>query len=780
MKKRWMAIVLLAAALIQLLTLSGCLPENTRGGQNAAEDETPMTRGEWVTQLGEEFGMNDPVTETPYFSDVPADSPAYPYVQAAADWGVLAAYTGQDSFRPDEPITQEEAAVMAAIAAGWDVSEDQYNEDGSFDSAGALDYAEEMGILTGDEALDEPLTRGAGETVTAAAQSAYLNPTSTGSYNVVYQENVVDASALPAGTIQVSGGGGAVSGQIVGEITYDSEGRASAQVDTGSGIVEVKEGGVIIGPATPEYPAGIGYKVVRVRNENGRVTFTTTAPEMGDIYEELYVNNMSGTYTADNVIWENGVTATQVSCGEGTQYHISLLGGAQEPPTATSLVDKSYTKTLSKDFHFGDGSFEKNWSSDAGKVEGIPGDVDALDKSAFHLDKAPSIEDFGGSTQPWKKALKAENKFSGGYSIDGNITINALTARASVDFKKAWVIPYGIKSMKLQVDSSITSTLTMKGNLKDDLKIATVPIPLVAGLSVSVDLLLYVDASGELKIKAVLSDQIAVEYRDGAGLKATETKSANADADVAINIEFGAKLGASLDAVGVIKVIDADIAVGGLLEANAHVGGSCEVVETSANTTETYEERMNILCDLYVPLISVSVGGQDSLAGKIGLKQTWDLVTKEKAKKFTLIDRSWTIWSFTRTLDKEGNVLSAQENEIAQSPAPSQEPVESADPSIRDRLNLTTYSLTLGNESERLELDVAQGEETPQVNWSCDNTSVATVDSTGLVTPVGPGSATITVSLQEDPSVRVQCYVYVTQANGLCAPLYVQTGLVCA
>ncbi len=266
MKKRWMAIVLLAAALVQLLTLSGCLPENTRGGQNAAEDETPMTRGEWVTQLGEEFGMNDPVTETPYFSDVPADSPAYPYVQAAADWGVLAAYTGQDSFRPDEPITQEEAAVMAAIAAGWDVSEDQYNEDGSFDSAGALDYAEEMGILTGDEALDEPLTRGAGETVTAAAQSAYLNPASTGSYNVVYQENVVDASALPAGTIQVSGGGGAVSGQIVGEITYDSEGRASAQVDTGSGIVEVKEGGVIIGPATPEYPAASVYMVVRARN----------------------------------------------------------------------------------------------------------------------------------------------------------------------------------------------------------------------------------------------------------------------------------------------------------------------------------------------------------------------------------------------------------------------------------------------------------------------------------------------------------------------------------
>lgn len=777
MKKRILALILAVVTLLGLLPLSGCREEAANADDTQPPEELhredsqePMTRGEWVAELGQAFGMDTPVTEEPYFSDVTAEDENFRYVQAAADWGVLSAYT-DETFQPDEPITREEAAIMAAIASGWTVTEDQFGENGRFDGTGALSYAEENGILAGGAALDEPLTFADAEAVTQAAQTTYLNPTGESVCEAVFEENVVDMADLPAGTVNISGSTGIVAGEVEGEVTYDETGAASVWVDIAGERTELKEGGVIIAPATLEHPEGIAYKISRVNVVNGQAQVETVEPEIGDVYEELYLDNVSGSFTPDRVVWEDGVTATQLSSDGGTQYHISLLGGNGVPRYGQFLDEN--TISYRKDFHFGDGKVEKNWSSDGNKVEGIPGDVDALEKSSFRLEKEPSIEDFGGSTDSWKKDLKAENKFSGGYSIDGTFEINALTVRTDFDYKKFWGIPYGIKHMKLQVDSSITSTLNMQGNLQNELKIGTVHIPLGAGVSVGVDLVLYVNASGELDIKAVLSNQVTVEYSEGSGVRATKTDSANVDADVAINVKFGAKLGAALELVGVIDVIDATVDVGGLLEASAHVGGSCEVVETQDEIVETYEERMNILCNLYVPLITVSVGGDDTLAGKIGLSKSWDLMTKENAKKFTLVDRSWTFWSCTRTLDKNGEVVDEQVNEVPTEEAeqtelptePSTEPDASQEG--RKSLNLTTYSLSLTNEPKRLELDVQAGEEPPAVNWSSSDTGVAVVDSTGLVTPRSEGSAIITVSLQEDPSVRVQCLVYVQPVEEL-------------
>lgn len=78
-------------------------------------------------------------------------------------------------------------------------------------------------------------------------------------------------------------------------------------------------------------------------------------------------------------------------------------------------------------------------------------------------------------------------------------------------------------------------------------------------------------------------------------------------------------------------------------------------------------------------------------------------------------------------------------------------------------MDLKTYVLTIKGEPKRLELDLDEGESAPNVVWTSENTSIATVDSTGMVSPVSTGYTTVTVSLASDPSVYVKCAVYVEE-----------------
>ena len=62
-------------------------------------------------------------------------------------------------------------------------------------------------------------------------------------------------------------------------------------------------------------------------------------------------------------------------------------------------------------------------------------------------------------------------------------------------------------------------------------------------------------------------------------------------------------------------------------------------------------------------------------------------------------------------------------------------------------LHPKTLSLTAGGATAQLQATVSPSDATnPAVIWSSSNTAVATVSSTGIVTPVAPGTATITVT----------------------------------
>lgn len=89
--------------------------------------------------------------------------------------------------------------------------------------------------------------------------------------------------------------------------------------------------------------------------------------------------------------------------------------------------------------------------------------------------------------------------------------------------------------------------------------------------------------------------------------------------------------------------------------------------------------------------------------------------------------------------------------------------IAAAKPATGISLNKTTTTIITGN-SETLTATVTPADSTDTVEWSSDTTSVATVDSTGKVTAVAPGTATITAKAGSKTATCV-----VTVENAACS-----------
>lgn len=751
--KKIVSFLLALTLMMNLLSLSGC------GRQT---DEDTVSRGEWITMLSEAFGMDSYAEETPYYTDVTDENSLFPLVQSAAEWDVLSIFT-EDTLKPDEKITLEEVASTAAIAAGYDVSEEQFDDEGNFNSASSVSYAVQYGIVESDKDLSKKATLEQCETALSAAQGAYLNSPVEEKIYVEADENVVDLTGLDNELIEVDGNRITIPGTYSGGTTTNTAGDLKATIDTGDGTVEVGAGEVFVTAPTVENPAGVAYKVSSIEEVDGEIVFTTEVPTLYDLYEELDVHETISV-DASNIIWLVGTGTSEtaqglVSAEDENTYHVELLSPKSRVPAAETLAGKTYEYGgKSRHFELGDGSFEKNWSNHNSSVIGSGEGAQALANSNFVYNDTPSIEDFNGSTDSWSKALEIDSRFSGSYKIAGDISINAITVTTEVEYKRTkWFkIPYGVEYASIQVDSQISSNLTLQGDLSERIRIATIPVPIVAtGLSVSIDLYLYADANGSLTVGAFLGSKAKVEYSNGK-LRHSASSEANATVDSNIEINFGAELAATLEALGIIRIVDVGAKAGGIVTASAHISGSCKVSEDNGVAKLTYQEAMSIRADLYVPTVSLYVGGSGTLIGSLGLSGNWDILTKDKgAKHIVLVDEEWVFWEETVLTDEGGNITASES-----STAGEEDGIGASDEA---RLDLTTYVMTINGEAKQLKLDLREGEAEPAVVWTSDDPSVARVDDTGLVTPVSTGYTIITVSLQSDPSVYVKCAVYVEE-----------------
>ncbi len=754
MKKKILSFCILLALLINLLPLSGC------GNEGDSGDADSVTRGEWITMLAEAFGMESYVEEAPYYADVPSSSALFPYVQSSSEWDVLSIYSNSN-LEPDEKLSREELGSTAAIAAGFDVTDDQFDSKGDFDPASSIAYAVRYGILDSDSQLSKGVTLKECEAAVSAARSTYLSAPITEKSLVSANEGLVDLTTLDADDYTVEDSSFIISGGGSHGVAQSGTEQAKASIDTGAGVVEVGVGEVFITAPTMENPAGVAYKVASIEEVDGEIVITTEEPTLYDLYEEL---DVSTTVSVDssNIIWLTGTGDSSGAQGvvsqNGDAFHVEFLSAQAAAPRAIPLGGKTYSYGgYSNHFEIGSGSFESNWSNRSSSVIGAGAGAQALSKSNFVYDSVPSIEDFNGTTDSWSKNLEIDNSFSGGYKITGDISINAITVATSVDYKKTrWLeIPYGVENASIQVNSDISSTLTLEGNLSERLHIATIPVPIAAtGLSVCVDLYLYADANGSLVVSASLGSSAKVEYDDGR-MKHTASSQANASVDANMEINFGAELAATLEACGIVEIVDVGAKAGGILTASASVSGSCKTSEENGVSKLTYQESLKIAADLYVPTVNLYAGGSGTLINKLGLSGSWDIITQDKAAHYTLADYEWVFWEETVLTDESGEIT-ASETETAGEK-------DGVGASNEEYLDLKTYVLTINGEPKRLELDLDEGESVPDVVWTSENTGIATVDSTGLVSPVSTGYTTITVSLAADPSVYVKCAVYVEE-----------------
>lgn len=749
MKKRLIAWLLILSTLLGLL--SGCVSENSENSDPSDGDNTPqpgttapednyVTRGEWITMLGQAFCLDLYNQESPYYADVTSSSDIFPYVQSAKEWGLLETFG--DAFAPDQLVTLREVAVSAAVVAGMELP-----DKGDADPDEAVSYARSCGIV-GSGSESDNVKRSECEEAIAAAQDAFLNGSGEEKLEVTYAENLVDLSQAE---IDVSGTQATLTGTV-----RDDGGQRTALVETASGVVEVGEGDVFITAPTVEDPFGVAYKVVSIEEVNGEIVIITEEPSLGDLFDELHINTTVSA-TADNIIWEPGVSATSLSAHSNSpgEYQITLLGYQGTPYQAMPLSSTSFSKS----FSFGGGA-TKTWKNKNSSKVATGEGSQALEDSNFVYDKEPDISDFNGGTDSWKKNLEVENKFSAGYKISGNISINSITVTPKVEFNKVKIFGYetdlndlsSLKEASIKLNSDITANLNLEGNLSEELKIATIPIPVYAGISIKVELYLCADASGSLKITAKLSNEAKAAYMGGRGLEHYAKSTPSIDAQVAIELDFGAKLTVALRALGV-DVMDASAKVGGQLDASAHVSGSCEVGEENGKIKTVYSESLNIQADLYAPIITLSAGSKGTLLGDLlGLSKTWNVKTKDNTNHWELLHYEWTFWEETVITDKEGEVEST-------------EIVDNSDvvgATDMNRLDLMTYVLNLyWNESKQLELDLHGAPTAPAVTWTSSDPSIARVDQNGVVTPVSEGSTIIIVSLQSDPAVQVRCAVNV-------------------
>lgn len=110
--KKWkIALIIAAAAIVAIIAIVVAV---SRHGSESTNEEG-VTRYEWVQMLAEKFGMTEYQSDTPYYSDVPADSPYFAAVQSAHEWGVT---PDEKTFDGDRTATGEYVALTAMKAIG--------------------------------------------------------------------------------------------------------------------------------------------------------------------------------------------------------------------------------------------------------------------------------------------------------------------------------------------------------------------------------------------------------------------------------------------------------------------------------------------------------------------------------------------------------------------------------------------------------------------------------------------------------------------------------------
>ncbi len=747
MRKRLIALILAVGIMIGIL--SGC-PNNDLGTQT--EEDRDVTRGEWVAMLGDAMGMTEYANDEAYFADVDPEDDIFPYVQSCQEWGVFA-FEEDGQFLPDEPATAEFMAVTAALASSSIGEEEGISEDE------VLEYAAQVGLVgEGDDPSDSVSLSDAQDAAETAVQ-VYLDTAEEDVAEIDFADGVVDLSATDPDDISYDGPTVTMPADVAQVLTTDR---------------------VFIAPGDAMNPFGIAMKVTEISIQGDNAVIQTVQPELEELFDSYKVYgsgapDLNSVQTVPGV--SMGTSATNLSgSAQGNGYVLDDLVYSDDPVLGKDTAH-GLSLNFSVNFTKGTISVAPQWNDNKVTVERlIPeqlrarGDIGMspsddlgkiFEKSNFNATTIPLGTDENGNprldSNGMEKVLTVSDKFKGGYELTGNVGLNDVYVETGFEFKKVFGIPVGIRRVVVEVNCKTQIDVTFKGTLSEEVTIASFPVPIAGGLSVGMELVLYVDLDGEVQLRTELSHNTKFEYNNG-NLKKVTNKDASTSLEAAVNLEFGAAPTAILEVFG-IDIIDVKVKIGvhGGSAATLQYGMTEKKVSDGNKTTDGYTLWGQIVLKTKVslPVITLETGTKKTLANKLSITGSWDLVSKDKAPitwEPAALNHKWPLFE----LEIPGKVNEPDEN--GENAEGENETWWASDTS---QLDLKEYTVFLDDAPYQLELDLHGSDTTPKVRWESDRPSVATVDSKGLVTPHDPGFATITVSLKDDPNVYVKCTVYV-------------------
>lgn len=764
MKKRLIALLLAFSSLLGIM--AGCGrdndPEGGSGSQTPNAEQLSattegITRGQWITMLGQGMGMEEYIGASAYYSDIPSGSELYPYVQSSYEWGVLA-LEQEGAFRPDESATKGFIAATAMLSVGTISVEEGATEDEVLASAESNGILRLAGASWDDDALFVD-----GLDALEAAKRLYLDREEEEIIVSTVLDEVKDLNTTAvAGQIMVNGS----------EVTIPAAMAEDFSVGT-----------VFVAPATAMDPYGVAMKVTNVVIQGDYAILQTEMPDLGEVFDELNVYG-TGIPDVNNVILADGVsmgpTASNLVNG-GRAGALSLddmvyRGGQSQLAVPT----KGLNLTFGVNFTKGTVSVAPNWENASltidrlmpesmranGEIGLSPTDElgQLFEKSNFSAKSIAILPDENGNPRcdenGIEQVLTVTDKFKGSYEVTGSLDIKNLYVEVGVEFKKILGVPTDLKRVVVELNCDSEVNVALKGELNEEIKVAMVPIPVAGGIvTVDAEIILYLNASGEVQVKVEVSRNVKFEYTDG-NFKRTQTGSQSRGIEATIEIEAGVEPSVTLKALGV-ELIDAKVKIGakGSSGAKLRYGKTDEVIQEigAFRLSTTFWGKIIVETEVALPVISLEVGGgKDTLANKLNITGKWDLVKAENAPvhwKPDALNREWPIWEYTFTIELEG-----EPEDIGDTSGGGSE--TTGDP--YDTLMIDQIMLTMdpGNRVRLNIISFPAGESMADVRFATADYSVANVDQYGYVTAVGPG---VTQVYAETASGAVQaCVVTVT------------------
>lgn len=778
MKKFMKRTTALFLSLIMLvMTLTGCGKEKNRNVNNEIDTTGYITRGEWIDMLADTFGYDEYDQETAYYSDVKSDSEVFTAVQSCRERNMLSTET--DEFKVNDVATMGFVATTAVLASGVDYT--KYAEGTSNENEAIIKCAKETGICPDIVMNDNGLRQGVDEvyasTVLSAAQGLFLAYTGEEKMDINYAEAVIDN--FEDSSVKID-----EKGNLTMEDTADI-------------------GSIIICPPSEEYPNGHAVKVVAVESDDeGNAVYKTEEADFAEVYESVDIatvveatpdcfypaegvtvikdDTAQGEQTAfiDNAEFEAIDTSTNASAiqtisgdfskSKETVIKVDLKNGnvkatnTDEDKIQATIFGKNlelkekYEETLTEEEKEKKKLWEKSkefQSLASKKADKIVEDYKSgkISKDDFISQMKKFQKDNGvekGSLRP----LTLKGDFDAGWNLTGTIKIN-LAVAAAANVKIEWFLNPKVKSYSIDVTNKIESSLTLEGKCEGEVQLGKFAIPVYAGASVDVALIAKIEANGKITVKAVITNEQKVEYKDGKTTK-TNKSSFNKDLEVDASIELAVGLKVSISLLS-FNIVDGEITAAIKLEVKAKAGRDISLEESISDDGTAclkYEDALVLRHEesIMAPIVKLTIGTKKSLVGKLGISFSIDFISEDdikKSNKYLYLHNESEIKFLidSKIIELVEDETKEEETTAIEESTTEEELTTEVDNSEIGVLSLNDFAIDIkvGDQYQLKVVKMPKGYEDDVVVWTSEDNSIATISSKGIINAVNEGTISV-------------------------------------